>query len=438
VTGFTPPPRREMPPEVRDRLRRRLWRELDVPGKARFDRARMSVAAGIGVIVITACAVIFAQTVPAATQEAMHPTAQHPAVDRLVTADQETAELDRCFQAASSSGHLVADRPQWTVAFTKETAGVSVTAARADGKPLFCESTLTSVTISDPAAQPAYAMGSATGALFATTNGTIAGVVDPAWQRFEMRATNGISFVISEPETSDGLFVMYTSIAASPDLQLHAQQLPADSSVRPDDDDPQFPVRAMPPVADPMASVVDRPAPLPPAPSSLRGQALEQCMHRTSDPVPDIESWQPGASAVLSGNELIMAANARGVATCQWQPYKMPQADGPSNDHLFRPYLPIEREPQFVDARQIMVQTGGSPGFVIAGTVRPDATRMTVTLDGKVELDTDVRAGTFLSVVPDSLVDRSGGIAKQRLADMTTVIYDAKGNTLYNGLLNPR
>jgi hypothetical protein len=437
MTGFTPPPRREMPPEVRDRLRRRLWRELDAPGRTHIDRGRMSVAAAIGVIVITACAVIFAQTVPAATREAM------PAADQLVNADQaiaaeQTAELDRCYQAASSSGHLVPDRPQWKVAYTRETAGVSITAARADGKPLFCESTLTSVTVSNPDAEPAYAMGSTTGALFATANGTIAGVVDPAWQRFELRATNGISFTISEPETSEGLFVMYTSIAAGPDLKLHAQQIPVGSSDRPDDSDPQFPVREMPAVPAPLTSTIDRPVAPPPPPSSLRGQALEQCMHRTSDPVPDIESWQPGASAVLSGTELIMAANPRGVATCQWQPYKTPQSAGPSNDHLFQAYIPIERAPQFVDARQIMVQTGGSPGFVIAGTVRPDATRMTVTLDGKVELDTDVRAGTFLSVVPDSLVDESGGLARQRLAGVTTVIYDAKGNTLYNGLLNAR
>jgi hypothetical protein len=436
MTGFTQPPRREMPPEVRDRLRRRLWRDLDAPGKTRFDRARLSFAAAIGVTVIAACTVIFAQTVPAATHKATPASGPEPVADQMTDADQADAELDRCYQAASSTGHHFPDRPQWTVSFTKETAGVSVTAARANGRPLFCESTLTSVTVSDLDAQPAYATGSATGALFSTANGTIAGVVDPTWQRFEIRATNGSSLAVSEPETFDGLFVMYTSIAASTELQLHAQQLPADSSSRPDDDDPLFPVRAMPAVA-PAASIMDRPVSAPPDHASPRGQALQECVHRTRDPVPDIGSWQPGASAVINGNELIMAANARGIATCQWQPYKA-QAGGPDNNNLFRPYIPLVREPQFFDARQMTLQGSGDAGLVIAGTVRPDATRMTVILDDKVELDTDVRAGTFLAVVPDSLVEETGVLSRQRLAEMMAVIYDAKGNTLYGGLLNPR
>jgi hypothetical protein len=436
MTSFTPPPRREMPPDVRDRLRRRLWRDLDAPGKTQFDRARLSFAAAIGVTMIAACAVIFAQTVPAATHKAMPATGPQPVADQMADADQSNAELDRCYQAASSTGHPVPDRPQWTVSFTKETAGVSVTAARANGRPLFCESTLTSVTVSDFDAQPAYATGSATGTLFATANGTIAGVVDPTWQRFEIRATNGSSLAINEPDTSDGLFVMYTSIAASPELQLHAQQLPADSTDRPADNDPLFPIRAMPAV-EPAASIMDRPVSPPPDRVSPRGEALQQCIHRTRDPVPDIDSWQPGASAVINGNELIMAANPRGVATCQWQPYKA-QPDEPYNDHPFRSYIPLDREPQFFDAQQIRMQGDGEAGLVIAGTVRPDATRMTVILDGKVELDTDVRAGTFLSVVPDSLIDETGVLSRQRLAEMMAVIYDAKGNTLYGGLLNPR
>jgi hypothetical protein len=110
----------------------------------------------------------------------------------------------------------------------------------------------------------------------------------------------------------------------------------------------------------------------------------------------------------------------------------------PPSDQVFRAYMPITREPRSFDARQFIVQTDGNVGLVIGGTVRSDATRMTVLLDGKVELDTDVRGGTFLSVVPDSLTDEFGGLAKQQLDEMTAVIYDAKGNTLYSGLLNPR
>jgi hypothetical protein len=416
VTDFTPPPRREMPPEVRDRLRRQLWGELDRP--ARIRRAlRAPLAAAAGVAVLAAGAVIIAQSAP--VREAAPPVA--PATVSSTTHEPDvvraSAELDRCVSAV---------------------AGVEMTAARVDGKPVFCESTLTSVTVSNPAADVSYAPGSATGVLFTSPNGTVGGVLDPAWDTFEATPADGSDSMMAAPEKGDGMFVLYTTASLTPQTPLDVRQLPADMPFdqpdRPDDDDPLFPARIVTSVPAPLVSVVDRPAPA--DRTSTRGQALADCLASTNDPEPDRDSWQPGASATVKGSELIMATNTRGVATCQWQPDLKTRQSADPTDRMFQSYMQFERTPQPVDAAQMPVVTGGDGGLVILGTVRPDATRMNVVLDGNTELDTDVRAGTFISAVPDSLVDDTGQLADDSIGTLSVTIYDTKGNTLYNGPLN--
>jgi hypothetical protein len=329
------------------------------------------------------------------------------------------------------------DRLQWTASFSTDEGGIAVTAARANGKPLFCESTLTSVTVSDPAAAPAYATGSATAALFATPNGTIAGILDPAWDTFEIKPADDTDTMVP-PEKGDGMFVLYTSVGIGPDTHLQAQQLPADLPTdqpdRPDDDDPAYPVRDMPAAPAPLLSIVDRPAPA--DRTSPRGKSLADCMDNTHDPQPDRDSWQPGASATVKGSELIMAQNATGISACQWQPDQATRKAADHTDQMFNSYMPFVRQPQPVDAAQLPVVTGGDGGVVILGTVRSDATRMNVELDGNTELDTDVRTGTFISIVPDSLIDDTGQLSDDQLATLTTTIYDTKGNELYHGPLN--
>ncbi|ONI74894.1 hypothetical protein ALI144C_39610 [Actinosynnema sp. ALI-1.44] len=196
------PPRRELPPEVRDRLRRRLWSELDRPREARRVPVRVPVAAiACAATVVVAGSVVFAQNVPQAPDQMRASMGLDP-----VSADA-SGQLDRCYTAVSAVRE-VPDRAQWRVVRSSVVAGVAVTAARVAGKPVFCETAGTAVTVSDPDAAPAPAGPSSTGALFATSNGTIAGVADPGWQRFELRVTVAPDRVVSaEAELSDGLFV---------------------------------------------------------------------------------------------------------------------------------------------------------------------------------------------------------------------------------------
>jgi hypothetical protein len=100
--------------------------------------------------------------------------------------------------------------------------------------------------------------------------------------------------------------------------------------------------------------------------------------------------------------------------------------------------MQFSHDPQPVDAAQMPVVTGGVGGLVILGTVRADATKMNVILDDTTELNTDVRTGTFISVVPDSLVDDSGQLDDTTLDHLTVTLYDAKGNELYRGPLHAR
>ncbi|GAB3879748.1 hypothetical protein GCM10029964_032690 [Kibdelosporangium lantanae] len=442
MSDFTPPPRRELPPEVRDRLRRQLWRELDRPARFRVSRVRAPLAAAAGVAVLAAGAVIIAQSVPTAHEAAPALPQPTPVSRTTPTTDLARAntELDRCVNAVKSSPQHDAypDRQDWSVSFTTEVSGVDVTAARADGKPVFCESTLTSVSVSNPDVDPAYAPGVSTGVLFASPNGTVAGVLDPTWDTFEITPADGSDSMLAAPEKGDGMFVLYTTAALTSQTALGVQQLPADMPFdqpeRPADDDLVFPVRIITSAPAPLVTVVDRPAPA--DRTSTRAKELAGCMTATTDPQPDRDSWQAGAATMVKGSELIMAVNSRGVATCQWQPDPATRQAADPSDQMFQPYMQFTRTPEPVDAAQMPVVTGGDGGLVILGTVRADATKMTLVLDGNTELDTDVKAGTFVANVPDSLVDDSGQLADDHLATLTATIYDSKGNTLYRGPLN--
>jgi hypothetical protein len=133
-----------------------------------------------------------------------------------------------------------------------------------------------------------------------------------------------------------------------------------------------------------------------------------------------------------------MAVNAKGVAACQWQPDPVTREAADPSDQTFQAYMPFTHDPQPIDASQMSVVTGGDGGLVILGTARADATKMNVTLDNTTELNTDIRAGTFIAIVPDSLVDDSGQLDEPTLDHLTATLYDAKGNELYRGPLHAR
>ncbi|MET1074352.1 MAG: hypothetical protein ABWY11_17020, partial [Umezawaea sp.] len=67
-----------------------------------------------------------------------------------------TAALDRCWSAVRRQGvaDRFPDRSRWRAVLTVGDSQIGVVAARADGKPLFCQTTATTATVTDPSAAP--------------------------------------------------------------------------------------------------------------------------------------------------------------------------------------------------------------------------------------------------------------------------------------------
>jgi hypothetical protein len=432
--SFTMPPDREMPSDVRDRLREKLWDEVHAPFRPSRSRAPIAVAAGVAVL--AAGAVVAAQLggspAPAAAPQEI------PTPMTSATESDAGAQLDRCWSAVRTSGLADAfpDRTQWTVSFSFESSGAEVVAARADGKPLFCETTLTSVTVSDPNATPQYAQDTTTAALLATPSGIVAGVADPRWTALQVRANEREGPVSFTPaEQHDGLFVTYTGHTPEQKVPMRVRQLPeqAGPTNGPDDDDQNYPLRPLPAPPKAALSIVDHPA-APPDRATQRGKELAGCLAAADGPVPDRDSWQPGAQATIDGSQLIMAYNDRGVGTCLWHPGH-PDAQSATITQ-FDPYIPFAKDPQPIQTATIWVgirnrDTEG--GMAIMGTVQPEAARMQVAFDGK-PLETDLAHGTFVTKILDTYTE-NGSLNEGALDRFTVTINDPKGNQLYNGPL---
>jgi hypothetical protein len=258
-----------LPPEVRDRLRLRVMTELDAPRRwaSRLDRARPPLAVAASVAVLAAGAMIVAKTVhdsSGGTGDTTTTTAPSSTSGATLNHPEADGELDRCWYALQQRGRAAQfpHRRTWHPVFNYTFGAVKVTAARADGKPLFCETTYTTATVSDVNVTPNYAYGQ-TGAVLITGLGTVAGVVDPSWRGIAARAKNPDW---RAPATAkDGLFLLHGHVITQGLAGLEV----GPNDARDDDFDAW---RPLPRAAAPAASVVDRPARPAPDRTSSRGR----------------------------------------------------------------------------------------------------------------------------------------------------------------------
>ena len=167
------PPRRTMPPEVRDRLRTRVFTDEQPT------RLRAPLAAAAGVAVLAAGAMIVSQSVagtPADYRPGTSPTSTTTSATpetpetawpvagaagpllRIRPPDAHSADdLDRCGAVAAASPRAgeFAPRSSWQPVFTVSRQNHRITAYREyGGKPGFCDVTATTATVSDPSAEP--------------------------------------------------------------------------------------------------------------------------------------------------------------------------------------------------------------------------------------------------------------------------------------------
>jgi hypothetical protein len=236
------PPRRTMPPEVRERLRTRVFAD------ERPARLRAPLAAAAGVAVLAAGAMIVSQSVagtPADYRPGTSPNTTGTSagllpvevLSRKVTSadvtgpllpelppDAHTADdLDRCgaVAAASPRAQEFPPRSAWEPVYTVSRRGHRITAYREyGGKPGFCDVTATTATVSDPSAEPMSLGESLEGepintyALYLSDGGLLAGVaqgypqlgfaVVHSGRRFARPALRNELFVVDVGELPDG------------------------------------------------------------------------------------------------------------------------------------------------------------------------------------------------------------------------------------------
>lgn len=221
------PPRRTLPPEVRDRIRTRVARTTP-PSWAVRHRAPLSVAAAIAAVaVVAAGAVVISQSVAGDFRSGETPpevstyqALPRPTVDLIPPNAETTKDLDHCGAAveASARANEFAPRSAWEPVFTVVQKGVRITAFREyGGKPGFCEiDSGTTARVSDPSAEPmplAMDGGADIYALYLSPNGLLAGVAQGvAFTEFSVTGidpSNGADVNANAlPASQDELFVV--------------------------------------------------------------------------------------------------------------------------------------------------------------------------------------------------------------------------------------
>lgn len=209
------PPRRPLPRETRDRMRRTV--DTGTAGPPRRSRAPMAAAAAV---VLGAAVAFVATSVP----DDDRPVATPPDVEfrtpTLAMAGGHTEEdLDRCAEVATASPRAAefAPRRQWHPRFTADLPGGARVTAFVDngGTPSFCEVTMTSATVSDPTADwvsmagnPATLRPASVEGVFLSPTGALAGVADGVTALEFYIVRNGDIVPLAVPTLRQGLFVV--------------------------------------------------------------------------------------------------------------------------------------------------------------------------------------------------------------------------------------
>lgn len=315
------------------------------------------------------------------------------------------AELQRCaaaIQQAGKAGQFPA-RDQWRVGLSANYGVVHVIGVRSGAKVFFCETTYTSVTVSDPNAAPTHVPNSSTAALLNSRLGTTAGVMDPSWPWPWVEYPDNVT---APTDNVHPLWVVHGGGKVNTPTRI-AETDPQQADVE---------WKALPAAPPPAVSVVDRPAQTPPDRTSDRGGKLDECVKAADQSVGvlDVESWRPGAVLDIGGNRVALARNDYGFATC-WlidgRPYFSGYLEGPHKSDEATMPMPLGST----------MNVGGS--FVASGVVPQATKRMEVDGGNGAQVNLDVYDGTFAVVLQD------------HSKEPTAKLYDANNQMIFHGQL---
>ncbi|MFI6301650.1 hypothetical protein ACIBCH_07265 [Amycolatopsis thailandensis] len=419
------PGRRELPPEVLDNLRMSLREGMGKPVRR---RRPIVAAAAAAVVLVLAGALVTAVLIREPDRPG--PVVANP--DFSLDWPKAVAAMDRCWAAIQKRGRA-ADFPardEWVPRFTVSPAWTQVTvvAITADDKPFFCETTLMTATVSDPAAVPVYTRGARTAALFATPAGTVAGIADPDWPKLEVTGKNDDSSSVMETAIfrPGNLFVHLGSMKVSR-TTYSVGPTPGEQS-RPNEYQAPY---LLPPAPEPAVSSIDRPVSPVPERATPAGEFFKTCTEGASEALPDADAYQVGALLEVDDVKVVAARSGDRAVVCQGGiGYRAGQ------NEYYRTFPDLPKSPGAIHTLRTETvgrvdQDGNSvkPRNSYVGVV-PEAAAV-VKLDfgtGKT-VDATVGAGTFGAWVPDD-VSRDYENAKVGIT-----VLDAAGAILHQGTL---
>lgn len=414
-----PPPRR-LPPEVRDRVRARVLASLDDAPRNRFLNSRGPLAVAAGVAVLAAGAMIVTQSVGDGSS-AVPPgrttaTAPVPFGDDSLQPNAD-GELDRCLGALRFAGmeRNFPERALWQPVASRQLGLVKVTAAMIGNKPLFCQTTETSVTITNPAAPPAFAEGTMTGVLLESDEGVVAGVADPSWAGVDVEVTRGGVGMRGVSEIlPHGLFVHFGQLRPTEGAQVQVGPPVQDKS------DPLVKIDVPRPTPPAIRYLRDLPTNPPPDRDSERGKWAAECLDKSNNAVPDPDSWRPGAWASVDGSRVIQLRFGSYVGFCLFEPTGGAATAG---RYVFGPSVATVpgdvSDPQSLLTPSVINTTSG-PRMLFSGLAPPTAATVRLVLDDNTTIDADLWDSSFVAVLPK---DRTPALLR---------IVDAAGNTIYD------
>ncbi|MFT7839260.1 hypothetical protein Q5530_24210 [Saccharothrix sp. BKS2] len=339
------PERRPIPPAVRARLRADFDRDT---ARSRWSRPAPSaavVAAAAATVLVVGAVVVLRQT----TDQPVPPAA----AARPVDAEADRVALDRCWTAVQRHGATdrYPHRSGWTPHFSAGGGALRVVAATAGGVPLFCQTTPTTATVSDPAA----------GALV-SREGVVAGTTTAPDGALPVRGSGPHGDFTVTGRAAGRLFVALTGTN------------PTGTSTTAGD---------APVSGPPGLTTRDRPDGPEPDRASPAGRLLGECLRDASQPVLDPDSYQPGAHA----DGVVLGRSAIRMVFCRPGPEPGTARVGTRGlTHGF-PVRATFAEPV--------------PGGLALGGPAPDAaTGVSVSVAGAAPVGGPAANGTFVVVLP--------------------------------------
>jgi hypothetical protein len=414
--AFTPPAERTMDPVLRAHLAQRVFTSIAQP---RVTRRRGPVLAVAAVAVLAAISAVIATVIGHSVSS--------PATPSVSIATN--LELARCAATADRAGfHGLDDQSTLTSIFSASGFGRQVTGLRiASGQAVFCETTATTVTISQPNQPSTVSHGAPARNLLESDDGVIAGLVPAGTTGLTVNVDKTIPMggqgpysSVGTATVSDGMFIFVglQPVAIAPSMVTGEDKaITEDGGALPPGDHPRL-TKAAPA----LTFAVDRPAPGATTPQ------LTQCLNGVAagkhESVLDQASLSAGSTATTQegsdSTKTVIAYNATQAATCS-----VSAGDLHGTSFLSSTRVPLtDQHPvQLLDS----MANHWTDRFEFDGMIAANVGKITIASDGST-VDASITGPTFAAVIPISgdklTVDESAIIV---------TILDTTGKTIYQG-----